>query len=62
MDVKAAYVEGLDRLAVKLGAGFFGKSELGLRHGERLIARNKRIIQENLKLPDDFFTAREEPY
>jgi len=30
VDIKAAYVEGLDRFAVKLGAGFFGNHKLGL--------------------------------
>ena len=30
VDIKAAYVEGLERFAVKLGAGFFGNRLLGL--------------------------------
>ncbi len=30
VDIKAAYVRGLDRLAVKIGAGFFGNRHLGL--------------------------------
>ncbi len=30
IDIKAAYVRGLDHLAVKVGAGFFGNARLGL--------------------------------
>jgi ornithine cyclodeaminase len=30
VDIKAAYVRGLDRFAVKIGAGFFGNRHLGL--------------------------------
>ena len=37
VDIKTAYVEGLDRFAIKVASGFFGNPDIGLPYGSGLM-------------------------
>jgi ornithine cyclodeaminase len=37
VDIKTAYIEGLDRFAIKVASGFFGNPDLGLPYGSGLM-------------------------